>query len=113
MGHYVWDEAGIINCASPFHDLVYYILDLKHFLRRAETIENLQRDLCWLPTWFDARNILRSLGASDEWVFERLQASRALESNKERYCLYLLIEECLVKSANNLPGQSLRLRANP
>jgi hypothetical protein len=44
VGHFVWDETGLINCTSPFHDYVYFILDLKHFLRRAGTIERLQQD---------------------------------------------------------------------
>ena len=98
VGHYVWDEAGIINCESPFHDSVFYILDLKHFLRRAGTVENLKRDLCWLPSWFDSREILRGLGVPADLVVARLQESRALERNLERLCLYQLIEESLVNN---------------
>lgn len=95
VGHFVWDEADIIKCESPFHDMVFFILDLKHFLRRADTIENLQRDLCWLPTWFQAREILRKRGVSTERIVEKLRDERAIENDTERYCLYELIEECL------------------
>jgi hypothetical protein len=95
VGHYVWDEADIIKCESPFHDMVFYILDLKHFLRRADTIENLQRDLCWLPTWFDARQVLSELGVRSETIFERLRQCSAIENNTERLVLYQLIQERL------------------
>ena len=64
VGHYVWDETDLIKCESPFHDMVFYILDLKHFFRRADSLEQLQRDLCWLPTWFDARQILAQMGVN-------------------------------------------------
>ena len=94
-GSYVWDEAGIINCESPFHDLVYYILDIKHFLRRADSIEQLQRDLCWLPTWFDARQILDGFEVSADEILARLQADNAFAEQNERLCLYQMIEEVL------------------
>lgn len=95
VGHYVWDEADIIKCESPFHDMVFYILDLKHFLRRADTIENLQRDLCWLPTWFDARQILHELGVPAAAILERMQQCSAIENNSERLVLYQIIKEKL------------------
>jgi hypothetical protein len=103
-GQYVWDEAGIIGCESPFHDLVFYILDLKHFLRRAGTIANMQRDLCWLPVWYDARQILRDLAVSDHAVAERLVSEKALSSGSERLCLYRMIEEALHDAARRDPG---------
>ncbi|MFM7118011.1 MAG: hypothetical protein ACKO9H_00670 [Planctomycetota bacterium] len=96
VSHYVWDETGIINCPSPFHDMVYYILDLKHFLRRAGTIERLQDELCWLPSWEQARELLREHGVSDEAVARRLDERQALLKGEERLCLYQLLEEALV-----------------
>lgn len=95
VGHYVWDEAGLIDCSSPFHDHVYFILDLKHFLRRAKTIERLQQDLCWLPTWEQARDLLRELGCTDAVVQQRLSEARAIETARERICLYGLLAEQL------------------
>ena len=96
VGHYVWDEADIIKCESPFHDMVFYILDLKHFLRRAKTIEKLQECLCWLPTWFDARQILSEAGISGTEIVNRLKEEHAIENGTERLILYGLIEESLV-----------------
>jgi hypothetical protein len=96
VGHYVWDEADIIKCESPFHDMVFYILDLKHFLRRAKTIEKLQESLCWLPTWFDARQILSDAGVSAAEIADCLRKERAIENGTERLVLYQMIEESLV-----------------
>lgn len=96
VGHYVWDETGIINCPSPFHDMVYFILDLKHFLRRAETVERLQQELCWLPSWEQARELLRAHGVADSTVAQRLHERQALLKGEERLCLYQLLEEALV-----------------
>lgn len=100
-GSYVWDEAGIINCESPFHDLVYYILDIKHFLRRADSIEQLKKDLCWLPTWFDARQILDGFEVSADDILARLQADNAFAKQNERLCLYQMIEEVLSRKTAN------------
>lgn len=97
VSHYVWDETGIINCPSPFHDMVYFILDLKHFLRRG-TIERLQQELCWLPTWEQARELLRERGVSSEVVAQSLDQRQALQKGEERLCLYQLLEESLVSS---------------
>lgn len=99
VGHYVWDEAGLIDCPSPFHDHVYFILDLKHFLRRSGTIERLQRDLCWLPTWEQARDLLRDAGFSDAEFSHRLAGSGALENGSERVFLYELLAGQLTVTA--------------
>lgn len=95
VGHFVWDQADLIKCESPFHDMVFYILDLKHFLRRSKTVERLQQDLCWLPTWYDARQILRQRGVTDAEVQQRLSAENAIERGSERLCLYQMIERSL------------------
>ena len=67
-GHYVWDKDALIEKTSPFQEGVYFILDLKHFLRRAGTIHALKKSFVWLPTWHDARDILWLLGVSDAEV---------------------------------------------
>jgi len=94
-GHYVWDEGGVIEQNSPFHDRVFFILDLKHFLRRTSTIENLQKMFYWLPTWQDAREILESLGITSPEIADRLLEERAVEQNQERLVLYRMIQEAL------------------
>ena len=95
VGHYVWDEVALIDCESPFHDRVFYILDMKHFLRRAKSIENLRHSLCWLPTWFDCRQILARQGVSESAIAGHLASRSGIENQSERICLYELIEKTL------------------
>lgn len=99
-GQYVLDQANLIEVPSPFQPKIYYILDLKHFLRRAGTIENLKQHMCWLPDWEQARDILESLGVSSEAVAERLRASNALADRSERLELYRFVEEAMTGVLN-------------
>lgn len=94
-GHYVFDEQKRIEAPSPFQEGVYYILDLKHFLRRVDTIEQLVECMTWLPEWRDARRIAAELGVSDNEAAERLSAERAIETGTELLRLYRLIGERL------------------
>jgi hypothetical protein len=94
-GQYVLDQSELIECASPFQPRVFFILDLRHFLRRAGTVEELKRRLCWLPDWQDCRQLLQHMGLGSEVVARRLAASCAIEDNCERLELYRLIEEQL------------------
>lgn len=82
-GHYVYDETGLIEPPSPFRARVYFILDLKHFLRRTGTLEELKVRFTWLPTWEDARNLLADLGISDEETAERLRVAQSVEGRRE------------------------------
>ncbi|MFK7738486.1 MAG: hypothetical protein AB8B50_20845 [Pirellulaceae bacterium] len=93
VGHYVLDQSRLIECDSPFQDRVFFILDLKHFLRRSETIECLKDRVCWLPTWEQARELLRSEGVPAHVITEKLTSSQALEHGTERLELYRLIED--------------------
>jgi hypothetical protein len=94
-GHYVFDEAGLIEPPSPFRPGVYFILDLRHFLRRSGTVERLREAMAWLPTWADARGLLRSAGVPDAAVAEALRSARAVETGTELTVLYDLIARTL------------------
>ena len=74
---------------------VFFILDLKHFLRRSETIENLKERVCWLPTWEQMRQLLREHDVSDQTVVEHLELTQAIGRGTERLELYRLFEERL------------------
>jgi hypothetical protein len=100
VGHYVFDETGLIEAPSPFQPRVYFILDMKHFLRRAGDVENLKSSVFWLPQWHQARALARELGISDEVLAERLIAERALESQSELLLLYRLIRGALFRRAD-------------
>lgn len=93
VGHYVLDQSDLIECDSPFQDRVFFILDLKHFLRRSETLENLKERMCWLPTWEQSRKLLRDYGVDDQYVAKHLSATNAIEQGHERLELYRLLEE--------------------
>lgn len=91
VGHYVYDERGIIEAPSPFQERVYFILDLKHFLRRSETIDGLIRAMFWLPDWRQTRALLRARGVPDETVISHLSRERAMEQGAELIALYRLL----------------------
>jgi hypothetical protein len=95
VGHYVFDETGLIEVPSPFQKGVYFILDMKHFLRRAGSVEALKARMFWLPQWHQARRIARELGVLDTALVERLADGRAFASDAELSTLYRMILEAL------------------
>ena len=95
VGHYVLDQSELIERTSPFQENVFFILDMAHFLRLAGSEERMIEGLCWLPTWEQAREILRHEGVSDQAVEERLRETDALSRGEERLELYRLIEEAI------------------
>lgn len=90
-GHYVWDGELLIQHDSPFHDRVFFILDLKHFLRRSETIERLVESMVWLPTWEQCRDELADRSVAAGEIFAHLQATDAFKNRNERLELYVLL----------------------
>lgn len=50
VGCFVWDRDEYIEAPSPFPRRIYSILNLGHFLKRFETLENVSEKLIWLPT---------------------------------------------------------------
>ncbi|TWT97450.1 hypothetical protein [Neorhodopirellula pilleata] len=90
-GHYVWDGEPLIQHDSPFHDRVFFILDLKHFLRRSETIERLVESMVWLPTWEQCRVELADRSVPSNEVVAHLQATDAFANQNERLELYVLL----------------------
>lgn len=94
-GHCVYDIKKIIEKPSPFQEGVYFILDIKHFIRRAESVEGIKESMCWLPLWEDCREILKELGVSWEMISSRLEEKSALANGIERTVLYEIILEKL------------------
>lgn len=95
VGMYVLDQSELIEVPSPFQDRVYFILDLKHFLRRSGTLEELRERICWLPTYEQARELLFAAGVPHRSVAKRLVKSGAIDSGSERLELYRMIEDHL------------------
>jgi hypothetical protein len=108
VGHYVHDETGLIEIPSPFQQHVYFILDMKHFLRRAGTVDALKARMLWLPQWHQARKIARDLGIPDAVLTRQLANGQAFESDAELNTLYRLIIEALQsgRASRSTPGPS-------
>ena len=94
-GDYVFDIKGVIEKSSPFQPGVYFILDIKHFLRRAGSLEGIKASMCWLPLWEDCRMILKNLGIPWNQVENRLLENSAFQNDRERLTLYEMILEQL------------------
>jgi hypothetical protein len=95
VGHYVLDETELIEIPSPFQQRVYYILDMKHFLRRAGSVEALTDRMLWLPQWHQAREIAREMGISDAAVARQVADETVFAANAELSALYRLILSAL------------------
>jgi hypothetical protein len=108
VGHYVYDEGELIEAPSPFHSRIYFILDLKHFLRRSGDIETLRNQMFWLPQWHQAREILRNLGMADQVIKDRLDTTSAIETQSELCCLFEMILESLPATSNHSVDPGIR-----
>ena len=91
VGCFVWDEAGTIEVPSPFPDRIYFVLNLGHFLRRFDTVENMVEKLIWLPTWHQARLICKEIGVGTMEIWEAIGASAMEPIGNELLLLYNLI----------------------
>ena len=94
-GNYVYDETGFCKQASPFQERVYFILNYSYFMKTVGGVDRFKAIMTWLPTWNDAREILRSLHVSDQQILEHLTAEKAIENGMERFALYGLIDSTI------------------
>lgn len=94
-GQYVLDQEHVLPHESPFQPHVFFILDLDHFVRYTGSVERFREAFCWLPTWEQARQILRELGVSDAELCSILSDSQAFSRGEERLQLYRMIEDAM------------------
>lgn len=66
VGCFVWDKEGRIETGSPFGDGIYFILDLKPFLRRFASLDRMSKDLVWLPTLDQALWLCKNLDIDND-----------------------------------------------
>lgn len=95
VGCYVYDLTGMIEKPSPFQDRVYFILDMKHFLRRAGSVDAVKEAMCWLPVWEDCRRILKHLEVPWDRIKTELIKQSAFEHDNERQVLYEMIHDAM------------------
>ena len=100
-GNYVYDETEFCKQPSPFQDRVYFILNYPYFMKAVGGVERFKEIMTWLPTWDDARQILRSLRVSDQQIFDYLREQDAIESRSERLALYEMIGSALRSEAGS------------
>jgi uncharacterized protein YhbP (UPF0306 family) len=67
-GFFVWDREGRIEAGSPFGEGIYFILDLKPFLRRFGTSETMSKTLVWLPDWHQSLWVCEHLGIDNDVI---------------------------------------------
>lgn len=95
VGCFAWDEKGHIDVPSPFPNRIYFILNLGHFLRIFETIENMKAKLIWLPTWHQAKTICKNLKISQTEINDALCGEEAEWTWPDAAILYELISNRL------------------
>ena len=95
VGHYVYDVYGKLAQISPVQDRVFLIHDCEDFIQRVGGIGPLKQLMVWLPTWNDAREILRWLGLEDADVELELVRRAAIAEGTELLALYELIAQRL------------------
>jgi hypothetical protein len=96
-GHYVFDETGFCKQTSPFQEKVYFVLNYDYFMKAVGGVDRFKEIMVWLPTWDDARQILRRHGISDQEISKQLTDQQAIECGTERLVLYELIASVLTK----------------
>ena len=101
----MYDETAFCKQPSPFQDRVYFILNYPYFMKAVGGVDRFKEIMTWLPTWDDARDILRSLRVSDDRILEHLREQRAIENGRERLVLYEMIASALRSEAGSAtPG---------
>lgn len=93
VGHYVYDANQICPKSSPFQERVYFLLNFDCFMQHVGGLERFRKNMVWLPTWHEAREILRNLGIPDSEVAQH--SAKAILNGEELTCLYKLIVEAL------------------
>ena len=104
VGHYVYDANQICPKSSPFRERVYFLLNFDCFMQHVGGLERFRNNMVWLPTWHDAREILRDLGIPDSEVAQH--SAKAMCNGEELTCLYNLILKALPGSVTNYSAAS-------
>ena len=98
-GHYVYDETEFCHQPSPFQDRVYFVLNYPYFMKAVGGVERFRQMMTWLPTWYDARQILSAMDVTNQQVYEHLLSTNSIQKGQERLALYRLILEELEHAA--------------
>jgi hypothetical protein len=100
VGCFVWDPEQTIPAPSPFGGRIYFILNLNRFLQFYSDLEELKRKLVWLPTWHQARLLLKRLitgspGEKDRTTLQSTDTVQSIDTEKQFLGLYDRLLETL------------------
>ncbi len=114
VGHYVYDMTRLVEKSSPFQDGVYFVLNYDYFMGLIGGVDKFKQMMIWLPTWEDARKILRSLEVTDAELSEHLLRESSFENGGERLATYRLIITLLERSSvqSRLSGSHFNSKRN-
>ncbi len=98
VGCFVWDRDGYMKVSSPFPGRIYFILNLGHFLRRFESVENITKRLIWLPTWNQARLLCEKLGVDEKETVDICCSGRRVKAGEELIAIYEILLRKLRKN---------------
>jgi len=91
VGCFVWDRDGLIEVSSPFPQRIYFILNMGHFLKLFETVENMAKRLVWLPTWHQARLLCNKFGVENKQIASLWHSMEMIEPGDDLLLLYKMI----------------------
>jgi hypothetical protein len=91
----MWDHDGLIEASSPFPQRIYFILNRGHFLKRFQTVENVKKQLVWLPAWHQARLLCHKFGVGNERVASLWHTKETVKPGDDLLLLYMVILDVL------------------
>ena len=101
VGCFVWDRDGFIEVSSPFPQRIYFILNMGHFLRRFQTIENMTKQLVWVPTWHQGRLLCTLFGVDNQQIDNLWHSKTMIKPGDDLLLLYEMILGALRRRKSN------------
>lgn len=87
-GCFVWDSEAVITSPSPFPLRIYFILNMRRFLDIFGTVEKMQQQLVWIPTWYQAVELCRILGGKTNGADPASSRERSGPAEDQLLALY-------------------------
>ena len=91
VGCFVWDPDEVIEVDSPFPGRIYFILNIGHFLKIFNSLEEISKRLVWLPTYHQARLLCDQLAVDEEDVLDLMASPGSIPAGDGLLVLYKMI----------------------
>ena len=91
VGHYVWDNTGIISYPSPFPNRIYFIFNINRFLDIFQSIDRMTEQIVWLPAWHQARAVCVDLKINDTNLMDEFCRQGGFETGKDLETIYRIM----------------------